>query len=161
MRPNALALAALACLITGAEAYGQNELREPWTLPSERSRRGGQDDPTTGALRSLWNRSGQFQGSIDRRGNIYGADGKLVARIERRTRTEPGLETFWGSDAAGTSPRTLPRPSGARSRQELRGLHNERLGEVDPSGQVWSDRGAYLGRIPDLGPQSGVRARQR
>jgi hypothetical protein len=146
-------------LIATADSYGQDELREQWTLPTEKPREGVQADQTAAALRNLWDRSGRFQGSVDRRGNIFGTDGRLVARVERRTRTGPGLETFWGSDTPRTSPRTLPRPSGARSRLELRGLHNERLGEVDQSGQVWSDRGVYLGQIPDLGPQSSVRPR--
>lgn len=161
MRPGVLILAALACLSAGADAYGQNELRQQWTLPSERPAETERVAPLTEPLRGLWNRSGQFQGSIDRRGNIYGADGKLVARVERRTRTDPGLETFWGSDTPRTSPRALPRPSGTRSRVEIRGLRNERLAEVDTSGQVWSDQGAYLGQIPELGSQSSARLRAR
>lgn len=90
-----------------------------------------------------WGSTGQYRGSVDRNGSLYGADNRYVGQIQRN----PGLPRA----GDGGLDRTMNERGHAQRQsdrnQAVYGTNGQYLGQVDRKGQFYDPQGAYRGQL--------------
>lgn len=93
---------------------------------------------------NAWGPSGQYNGTMDKRGNLYGPDGKFIGQVER-----PGAYARPGDDAyaRGSTPRFHSTPRSQPSNQAVYGANGQYMGYVDRNGDLYDSKGLLKGRV--------------
>lgn len=95
-------------------------------------------------MQNMWGPGGQFRGSNERNGAIYGPDGRYIGQIQRQGLSPRGREGGFGHgtmNAFGDSRRQAER------NRSVYGADGQYLGQVDRNGQFYDPKGAYRGEL--------------
>jgi hypothetical protein len=93
---------------------------------------------------NAWGSTGQYNGTVDRKGNLYGPDGRFMGRID-----QPGAYARPGDDAfgRGSTPRFRTTPRAPSGNQAIYGANGQYMGYVDRNGDLFDSKGTFRGRI--------------
>lgn len=93
---------------------------------------------------NAWGPTGQYNGTMDKKGNLYGSDGKFIGQVER-----PGAYARPGDDAhaRGLSPRFQSTPRSQPTNQPVYGANGQYMGYVDRNGDLYDSKGMLKGRV--------------
>jgi hypothetical protein len=95
------------------------------------------------SMPQAWGPGGQYRGSVDRGGSLYGADGRYAGQIQRNQ----GLSRSTEGGLGRTMNETGHAQRQADRNQAVYGSNGQYLGQVDRKGQFYDAQNNYRGQL--------------